>query len=477
MHGGERPAIRPVQNDPVIGAHSPLRVLAGHAGGARRGPLAAALAATLLLCAVLPPAAASAAASSALLGSISQSCTLTATLDVEHGTVVAVERLTVRNRSRSRIDALDLSVLPRAIGAYRADGPVTVAGQRAATRWTTGTNLRVTVRPALAPGRAATVTIPFRLSLADGDGSFGARMGLTGGVLNLGDWYPVLSTVHDAHGVGDPQVTWAADRIRLELTLPDSVDPDQVAASGERVGWDPARRRLVVEVRHARNAAVAVSPAYLVTEQDVDGTRVRVLTLGDTGEAAMDHVAAALRRYTDWYGPYPFPTLDVAETGVAEFGQEYPGLIFLGRDVLDSPFGIWHEIAHEWWYALVGNDQIREPWVDEAVATFSSLHALGIPAVTCSTLPVDLPITAWPAEPTTGDWTGCDGYAETVYLRGAVFLDAVRTTMGTDLFFGTLRAFVAAHRWQVVGGRDLVDAFRSADIATDAVIREFTSYR
>jgi aminopeptidase N len=477
VHGGERPTIRPVQNDPVIGAHPLLRVPGGHAGRVRRAPCAAVLAAAFLLCAAVPPEPASAASSSALLGSISQSCTLTATLDVERGTVAAVERLAIRNRSRSPIDALDLSVLPRAIGAYRADGPVTVAGRRATTRWTTGTNLRVTVRPALAPGRSTTVTIPFRLTLTDGEGSFGARMGRSGGVLHLGDWFPVLSTVHDAHGVGDPQVTWAADRIRLELTLPDSVDPDQVAASGERVDWDQARHRLVVEIRHARNAAVAVSPAYLVTEHDVDGTRVRILTLGDAGEAVMDHVAAALRRYADWYGPYPFPTLDVAETGVAEFGQEYPGLVFLGRDVLGSPFGIWHEIAHEWWYALVGNDQIREPWVDEAVATFSSLHALGIPPVTCSTLPVDLPITAWPAEPTTGDWAGCDGYAETVYLRGAVFLDAVRATMGTDLFFGTLRAFVAAHRWQVVGGRDLVDAFRSADIATDAVIREFTSYR
>jgi aminopeptidase N len=134
-------------------------------------------------------------------------------------------------------------------------------------------------------------------------------------------------------------------------------------------------------------------------------------------------------------------------------------------------------VAHEWWYGLVGNDQIREPWLDEAVATFASLRALGITPTTCSTLPIDLPITAWPAEPTSGDWTGCDGYAETVYLRGAVFLEAVRAAMGTDPFFATLRAFVAAHRWQVARGQDLVDAFRAADVATDPVIRAFTSYR
>jgi hypothetical protein len=431
----------------------------------------------LVSLAAVAPTSASAAASSAVLGSIAQSYTLAATLDVEDGAVTAVERLTVGNRSRSSIDALDLSVLPRAIGAYRADGPVTVNGRRAATRWTTGTNLRVSVRPALEPGRSVTVTIPFSLALTDLEGSFGARMSHTGGILNLGDWFPILSTVHDAYGVGDPQVTWAADRIRLELTLPPEVDPDQVAASGRRVGWDPARRRLVMEIRHARNAAVAVSPAYALTEADVDGTRVRVLTVGGSGDGVLAHVAAALRRYADWFGPYPFPTLDVAETGVADFGQEYPGLVFLGRDVVDSTFGIWHEVAHEWWYGLVGNDQIREPWLDEAVATFASLRALNIAPATCSTLPIDLPITAWPAEPASGDWTGCDGYAETVYLRGAVFLEAVREAMGTDPFFATLRAFAAAHRWQIARGQDLVDAFRAADVATDAVIRAFTSYR
>jgi hypothetical protein len=437
---------------------------------------ACALVAACALLAALQPAPALGAASSALLGSIDQSYVLAVVPDLDRGVVEAVERLTIRNRSRSGIDALDLSVLPRALGAYRADGPVTVAGRPAATRWTTGTNLRVTVRPALQPGRTTTVTIPFRLVLGAGTGSFGARMGRTDGILNLGDWFPILSTVHDAHGVGDPQVTWAADRIRIEVTVPDDVDPDQVAASGTRVAWDPAARRLVTEIRRARNAAVALSPDYRLTEADVDGTRVRVLMRDDSGEVVLAHVAAALRRYADWFGPYPYAALDVAETGVPEFGQEYPGVVFLGARVAGSAFGVWHEVAHQWWYGLVGNDQIREPWLDEAVATYVSLHALGIPPATCSTLRVDLPITAWPAGPTTGDWDGCDGYAETVYLRGAVFLDAVRDAMGTDAFFATLRTFAAAHRWQVARGRDLVDAFRAADVATDPVIRAFTAY-
>lgn len=444
-----------------------------------RGCLTAACLAWALVLVASGPVApkADAASASAYLGSISQSYVLTVGFDVDRGIVKAVERISIRNRSRASIDSLDLSVLPRAIDAYTAEGPVLLDGRRASTRWTTGTNLRVALRPAVKPGGSATLTVPFRLDLGPGGGSFAARMSLTDGILNLGDWFPILSTAHDAYGIGDPQVTWTADRIRLEMTLPASVDPDQVAASGSRLAWDPARRRLVAEIRNARNAALAISPDYTLTTGEVNGTLVRVLALGDAGPAIFGEAAAALARYEEWYGPYPYPTLDLAETGVDDFGQEYPAAVLLGRNVVAVPYAIWHEIAHQWWYALVGTDQIREPWVDEALATFSSLYALGQPIASCSSLPIDLPITAWPAEPTSGDWAGCDGYAETVYLRGAVFLDAVRATLGADRFFATLRAFEAAHRWQVVKGRDLIDAFRSADVATDGLIRTFTAYR
>ena len=30
-----------------------------------------------------------------------------------------------------------------------------------------------------------------------------------------------------------------------------------------------------------------------------------------------------------------------------------------------------HELAHEWWYALIGDDQARDPWLDEAFASYS----------------------------------------------------------------------------------------------------------
>ena len=43
-------------------------------------------------------------------------------------------------------------------------------------------------------------------------------------------------------------------------------------------------------------------------------------------------------------------------------------LMHYSPDVIDSV--IVHEIAHQWWYGLVGNNQIRTPWIDEGLAEY-----------------------------------------------------------------------------------------------------------
>jgi hypothetical protein len=79
---------------------------------------------------------------------------------------------------------------------------------------------------------------------------------------------------------------------------------------------------------------------------------------------------------------------------------------------------------------------------------------------------VDSTVFAWPAGPTTGgDWTSCDGYFESVFYRGTEFINAVRSAMGEDVFFGAMRSWVADQQHDFVTARELL---RHWQASTDA---------
>jgi len=68
----------------------------------------------------------------------------------------------------------------------------------------------------------------------------------------------------------------------------------------------------------------------------------------------------------------------------------------------------------------------------------------------------------WPAGPIRGgDWLSCDGYFHTVFYKGTEFLNTVRGAMGNDAFFGALRDFIAAHRYGLVTGHELLEYLAS----------------
>ena len=49
-------------------------------------------------------------------------------------------------------------------------------------------------------------------------------------------------------------------------------------------------------------------------------------------------------------------------------GIEYPSMIF---EATPEPQMLVHEVAHMWFYGMVGNSQFRDPWLDEAFASWA----------------------------------------------------------------------------------------------------------
>jgi aminopeptidase N len=197
--------------------------------------------------------------------------------------------------------------------------------------------------------------------------------------------------------------------------------------------------------------------------------------------------AAALTTYETRFGAYPYRELDIhLLPGQYDGGWEYPGLILLSSDAqvdAGTRYVAAHEVAHQWWYGVVGNDIYREPWLDEAFAQYSAIiyaeDMVGAAAAQADwerevlqryrgaladgDYPVGLAIT---------DYPNFNVYYRTVYGKGAVFLRTLRDELGDDLFFQALQHYYARHRYgtgttaslqqsfEEVSGRSLEPLFR-----------------
>jgi aminopeptidase N len=120
-------------------------------------------------------------------------------------------------------------------------------------------------------------------------------------------------------------------------------------------------------------------------------------------------------------------------------------------------------VAHQWFYALIGGDQLHEPWLDEALATYATALYYehegrpGAAAGYLSQLRASVRSHPDPASPIglgVGDYSDPGTYGLIVYHKGALFLDALRGEIGDEVFEDFLQDYYAAFRYGFASGKD-----------------------
>jgi aminopeptidase N len=143
-------------------------------------------------------------------------------------------------------------------------------------------------------------------------------------------------------------------------------------------------------------------------------------------------------------------------------GMEFSGLVFVSSDWFHRYEGTptdyltvitVHEVAHQWWYARVGNDAAMCPWMDEALATYSEY-------IFIEEYYPDLKDWWWQwrveryspignVDSSVYDFVTIREYINAVYLRGAKMLHQLRQDIGTQAFFDLLRNYAASETGRI----------------------------
>ncbi len=345
--------------------------------------------------------------------------------------------------------------------------------------------LRVRLSTALQPDKQVVIQMDFAVEVPREMGGNYGLFGYFDNVLVLDEFYPVIP-VYDDEGWNVEMPPPNADASYFDasfyvvrVTAPAKLT---VVASGIEIGRESEgdNQVLTFAAGPARDFYLAASDRYTVLSKKVGETEVNSYAFEertDGAKLALQYAADALKSFNERFGVYPYTEFDVVSTPMQALGIEYPGIVGIALNLYDPnetvaglPSRIMmegtvaHEVAHQWFYNIVGNDQVDEPWLDEAMAQYvTGLYYLDTHGASAAQSyrsswnsrwdrvdRADIPI-GMPA----GSYVDQE-YGAIVYGRGPLFVTALAAEMGQEKFDEFLRDYYESHKWGIGTG----DAFK-----------------
>lgn len=246
-----------------------------------------------------------------------------------------------------------------------------------------GTVMKIVLPKPIIQGQSSRIEMNYTLRLPHG----GTRLNQFKNTAFLAQWYPMLA-VKDREGwhtdpyttVGDPFYTLMSD-FEVKFRVPKGYNVISSGYDSKQV-WDRLNNEVTIKQENVRDFAAVLTRDYKVIRSNANDVQVNlwyVNGMEDVSAPLLDAAVSGMKFFSQNFGKYPYKEIDVVlgETGYGIAGMEYPGLVTSVCKV-PSRMGtvpavnvVVHELAHQWWYGVVGNNQVKEPWLDEGLTTFS----------------------------------------------------------------------------------------------------------
>lgn len=328
-----------------------------------------------------------------------------------------------------------------------------VSGPQVET-WSTPdpTTLRVALRATVPAGSTVTVDLAALVNVA---GPVRDRVSRSGGSMRLGTVLPVLAWEPERGWAEEPATSAFAESVLsptadfvVDIGVPAGVE---VLATGVEVS--PGRWEATAVRDFALSAGRFQRAAVTLNLPDPVAVTVAVHeSVGESADAYLSRIAEDLQLAAGAFGPYPWPSFSVAVTPDLRGGIEFPSHVMQGPG--SSGRTTPHEVAHQWFYGLVGNHQGRDPWLDEGIATYAEGRFEGtLDSMAAKAIPASGQGRA--GEPMTF-WEGHqDAYYRSVYVQTAAALGSLGPADQVDC---ALAHYVARNAHRIATPRDLLDS-------------------
>ena len=311
------------------------------------------------------------------------------------------------------------------------------------------------------------------------------RFGYGENTINLGNFYPILAvydngeySLNSYHSNGDPFYSDVAN-YNVTITAPEKYI---IASTGALVSKDTTdgvtASNYIAKV--VRDYAFVMSDKFEVVDTNIEGVDIMYYYYDDIDyEKSLQASVDSLVTFSECFGMYPYNTLSVVQTNFVHGGMEYPNLVYISDEVegMDYINVIVHEIAHQWWYGVVGNDEYVNSWLDEGLTEFSTnLFYEKNPSyevdskevvknITKSYITfVDLYSTVLGEVDTTmnrrlDEYDTEPEYVYITYVKGNLLFNTLRDTIGETKFLKGLKEYYKTNKFKIATPDNLILAF------------------
>ncbi len=410
------------------------------------------------------------------------------TVDPSKRTWQATQTLTFTNQTGNTLRTIYLRLyanLPDIGGSITLSG-ASINGNKVSIAYEANRYLaRLDIRTPIAKNATVTVVVSFTTTAANngGEAVYGT-LNSDGQTVALAMAYPLLAI--NTNGTWDTAVPDTTGDIitspvafyDVTITAPRT---HTVISTGTAVSTSTSGTNQTVRIVSGlqRDFALAISTLSNVNAT-VDGTKITVYyPTGNLkgGQATLTYASQALRVFNGLYGQYPYNELDIVTVNAGTFeGIELPGFVLIEQAFFnvssDYESLVVHEVAHQWFYGVIGNDVQNHAWVDEGITSYSQvlyqeairgtqagINEKRIFADDYAELKakkkdgaVDRPISQM------SDYQ----YGVLSYSKAALYVDAIRSKIGAKAFSAALKSYYSTNRYALVDGTAFVRAAQSS---------------
>lgn len=344
--------------------------------------------------------------------------------------------------------------------------------------------LAIKLNDNLYPDEKVTFFIDFEVKLAN----INHRLGYGDYTINFGNFYPIVCVYENGNGFckspyhsnGDPFYSDCSN-YEVEITCSSKF---LVASTGNLISRDRDGERVKYsyQAKNVRDFCFTLSEQFKKVSGKVDNIEVNYY--GYQNDTNLDKCIKvckdALSTFNKMFGKYPYNQLSIVKSNFVHGGMEYPQLVLVSDQISDEKdlnYVIIHEIAHQWWYGVVGNDEYNHAWIDEGLAEYSTLlffeenkdygenyKDLVINAEKSYNLfedvyikttgdvdkRMDRPISQFATEP---EYTQC------TYTKSVLMYNALRELIGKNRFKRALETLYENYKFQNISPEQLISVF------------------